>query len=56
MLLYICSAAMKPNVLPERDESSCNPCAVIEAYIGPIQDNKSIGAYLSLCCYSPPVV
>ena len=27
----LCSAALVPNVLPQRDEGSCDSCAVIEA-------------------------
>ena len=30
-LQLLSSAALVPNVLPRRDESSCKPCAVIEA-------------------------
>ena len=30
-LHHLCSAALVPNVLPQRDEGSGRPCAVIEA-------------------------
>ena len=45
LLQLLCSAALVPNVLPRRDESSGKPCAVIKAlyYFSPTQDSNPGG-------------